>query len=116
MDFFEEILTVLSSGKKTSFEIATELGFAPARITAQLATLTSLQKVKKVGKTRSNGKDVAIYAAINLDAKEECVLAQSKQENSTFDITSRLHQVWGGYLSVSIKPSKKCSILKHKIE
>lgn len=116
MDIFQEILKVLSSGEKTSFEIATELGFAPARVTARLATLASLQKVKKVGKTRSNGKEVMIYASTELVSKKAQASARSDPVNPHIDIAHRLYQKWGGYLSMDARPVRKHSTLKHKLE
>jgi hypothetical protein len=116
MDTFEAILTVLSSGKKTSFEIATELGLAPAKVTALLATLVSRRGVEKVGKIRSSGKDVVIYAATNLVSYEAHAPDQPSQTNSDFEIASRLYQRWGGYVSVDSRPSKRHLTLKHKLE
>jgi hypothetical protein len=115
MDTFAAIFAVLSSGEKTSFEIATELGLAPAKVTALLATLTTRLEVEKVGKIRSNGKDVTIYAATNFVTKEAHAHAQSEQTNSDFEIARRLYQTWGGYILVDTRPSKRRSTLRHKI-
>lgn len=108
------ILSVLTSGNKTSSEIANELGFAPAKMTALLATLVSRKEVKKVGKIHSNGKEVAIYAHARNDDQAP---VQSKQKtDSDFEMARRLHQLWGGYLLVDSSPSKRSLTLKHKIE
>lgn len=113
---FEAILKILSSSEMTSFEIATELGLAPAKMTALLAKLVSRQEVKKVGKIRSNGKDVTIYASTDLVTRKAHASAQSDLVNSNFEIVSKLHQTWGGYISVNSNPSKRRSTLRHKIE
>jgi len=113
MDTLDAILMVLTSGKKTSSEIATELGLAPPQVTSRLAKLVSRQEVKKVGKIRSNGKDVTIYALAANNAHEP---NPSEQIDSDFEIARRLHQSWGGYLPVVSRPSKKHLTLKHKME
>lgn len=114
MDTFDAILTALSSGEKTSNEIAIEMGLAPAKMTALLATLVSRQLVGKVGKIRLNGKDVVIYAATNIVSKEAHALLDQGKSDS--EIVSRLYQKWGGYLGIDSRPAKNRSSLRHKME
>lgn len=111
------IIKSLASGEKSRSQIVHELALSPPLVTGALVTMVNTGQVVVSGKTRINGKTVAVYGL----PKQQPVPREtsharlvSHQDTSVAELPdSTLYGVWGGYYPIDVQTSKNLDIRVH---